>query len=577
VTIRVRDTSLATQTDAQGQFHIPSAPVGTAKLIVDGSTANRPGSWPDLEFDLTTIAGRDNTLNMPIFLLPLDLAHGLQIDETHGATLTLPAIPGFSLEIAPGSVTFPGGSKSGVVSVTLVHSDKVPMVPNFGQQPRFIVTIQPAGARFDPPARLILPNVEGLAPGEVTEFYSFDHDLGHFVSIGPATVSDDGMTISSNRGVGIVKAGWHCGGNPNSSGTPHNCPPCQRCVNGHCEMDPNAGPNCFSVKIDQPTQGQMLDITAEPKMPDVHARARIVGLDPDPTAQTTFTWKTQISLKSVECDSRVHASREITHPDINATAVGSDYQPQFQVVRGGHLTMTASATINGNTAQDVTKDVILRGTNPARSDIQGALPHNALRQIACQESGQRQFAAAPDGGMNKCPLFSSDHLGGVGVMQITNPAPTFDQHWDWHTNVAAGISKFNSTTSAAQGYSQQLARSQGFMSLVTAYNARRSQSHLAPLTIQIPALTQGNFDNDFEQRERDAIRGYNGFGGPRFLGLVLHEYRLVLDGDGYLVLTVDEAHRQGTAQWEQVPVTARGSFGEPNYVALVVGRTPSCQ
>jgi hypothetical protein len=76
------------------------------------------------------------------------------------------------------------------------------MVPNFGQQPRLIVTIQPAGARFDPPARLTLPNVDGLAPGSVTEMYSFDHDLGHFVSIGPATVSDDGATVTANPGVG---------------------------------------------------------------------------------------------------------------------------------------------------------------------------------------------------------------------------------------------------------------------------------------------------------------------------------------------------------------------------------------
>ena len=66
------------------------------------------------------------------------------------------------------------------------------MTPNFGQQPRLIVTIQPAGARFDPPAKITYPNVEGLAPGESTDLYSFDHDLGHFVSIGPGTVSDDG-------------------------------------------------------------------------------------------------------------------------------------------------------------------------------------------------------------------------------------------------------------------------------------------------------------------------------------------------------------------------------------------------
>ncbi|MEP7013181.1 MAG: DNRLRE domain-containing protein [Acidobacteriota bacterium] len=241
-TLRIMGSPLTTTANAQGVWKLTGVPVGLVKLIVDGSTTSRPGAWPDLEFVMTTIPGRDNTLGMPIFLLPIDLAQGVLIDETHGGRITLADVPGFALEVAPGSVTFPGGSRSGVVSVTSVHSDKVPMVPNFGQQPRLIVTIQPAGARFDPPARLTLPNVEGYAPGQVTEFYSFDHDLGHFVSIGPATVSDDGALIVSNPGVGIVKAGWHCGGNPGGSGTSHNCPECKKCVNGCCK--PNDGPPC---------------------------------------------------------------------------------------------------------------------------------------------------------------------------------------------------------------------------------------------------------------------------------------------------------------------------------------------
>jgi hypothetical protein len=237
VTVRVLDTTLTAQTDAQGQFRIAGAPIGTVRLLVDGSTASRPGAWPDLEFFLTTIPGRDTTVNMPIYLLPIDLAHGIQVDETHGGTLRVPDIPGFALEIAPGTVTFPSGGKNGMVSVTVVHSDKVPMVPNFGQQPRFIVTIQPPGARFDPPARLTLPNLEGLAAGSVTEFYSFDHDLGHFVSIGPATVSGDGRLVVSNPGVGIVKGGWHCGGQSASSGTTHDCPECTKCVDNNCQPD----------------------------------------------------------------------------------------------------------------------------------------------------------------------------------------------------------------------------------------------------------------------------------------------------------------------------------------------------
>ncbi|MGH7321344.1 MAG: hypothetical protein ACRELA_17195 [Candidatus Rokuibacteriota bacterium] len=235
VTLRIKEQpTLTAESGPQGIFRLAGAPVGTLHLIVDGSTADRPGPWPDLEFLLTTIPGRDNTVGMPIYLLPLDLQHGLMVDETRGGTITLPEVPGFALEIAPGSVSFPGGGKSGVVSVTAVHSDKIPMVPNFGQQPRFIVTIQPAGALFDPPARLVLPNLEGLAPGEVTELYSFDHDLGHFVSIGPATVTENGKLIASNQGVGILKAGWHCGGNPPAPGTPHGCPQCQLCDGSKC-------------------------------------------------------------------------------------------------------------------------------------------------------------------------------------------------------------------------------------------------------------------------------------------------------------------------------------------------------
>ncbi len=233
-TIRVLGTALTTATDAQGQFQLAGVPVGSLTLVVDGSTVQAPGSWPQLELNLTTVPGRNNSLRMPVYLLPLDLANGLAVDETHGGTLTLPQLPGFALTIQPGSVTFPGGGHSGTVSVTVVHSDKVPMVPNFGQQPRLIVTIQPAGAQFNPPATLSMPNVEGLPAGRVTEFYSFDHDLGHFVSIGPGTVSDDGTLVTSNPGVGIVKAGWHCNGSPQSSGAPNACPDCTDCNGSQC-------------------------------------------------------------------------------------------------------------------------------------------------------------------------------------------------------------------------------------------------------------------------------------------------------------------------------------------------------
>jgi len=39
--------------------------------------------------------------------------------------------------------------------------------------------------------------------------YSFDHDLGEFVGVGSATVSEDGQELVSEPGQGIVKGGWH--------------------------------------------------------------------------------------------------------------------------------------------------------------------------------------------------------------------------------------------------------------------------------------------------------------------------------------------------------------------------------
>ena len=248
-TVHIAGTNLSAETDADGLFRIPQAPVGSILLAVDGTTTTRPSVWPHLEFELTTIPGRDNTLGRPIYLLPLDVERGITVSETEGGALTLPELPGFSLEVEPGSVTFPDGSRSGVVSVTVVHNDKVPMVPNFGQQPRLVFSIQPGGAIFDPPARLTLPNVDGLEPGAVTEFYSFDHDFGSFVGIGPGTVSDDGLTVVSNPGVGVIEAGWHCGGNPTESGTPHDCPQCHVCDGSRCV----AGCPIGSSVLDQPS------------------------------------------------------------------------------------------------------------------------------------------------------------------------------------------------------------------------------------------------------------------------------------------------------------------------------------
>jgi hypothetical protein len=107
----------------------------------------------------------------PIYLMQLDTEHAVYVG-LQDQSLTLPEVPGFRLDVAAGSVTFPDGKKEGYLSVTPVNANKMPMPPPNAMQPQFIVTIQPHGARFDPPARLTLPNVDGHAPGAEVEMYS---------------------------------------------------------------------------------------------------------------------------------------------------------------------------------------------------------------------------------------------------------------------------------------------------------------------------------------------------------------------------------------------------------------------
>jgi hypothetical protein len=215
------------------------------------------------------------------------------------------------------------------------------------------------------------------------------------------------------------------------------------------------------------------------------------------------------------------------------------------------------------------------GTNPQRADIQFALPHDTLRRIATQESGQRQFDAAPNGGTG-CPKFSSDRLGGVGVFQITRPRPTPDEIWDWRTNVASGIRIFDQKVAAARGYPARVRSSNGFGRLVARFNASRRALKLPELTIVLPDFSTGNFNNNLQQLELDSIRGFNGFAGRDQFGHELHEFRVALDNKGRLrVQNIDPVARTGSAMWERVPVASRPTSGDPNYVGRVLAQSPT--
>lgn len=86
--------------------------------------------------------------------------------------------------------------------------------------------------------------------------------------------------IRSNRGVGVLKAGWHCGGTPGGTGTTHDCPTCYTCIGSTCVADnsqtlePVRG-NCQRETCNGGSQSGEFDASDRPEDRDPHDCMRL--------------------------------------------------------------------------------------------------------------------------------------------------------------------------------------------------------------------------------------------------------------------------------------------------------------
>jgi hypothetical protein len=251
-TASISGSNLSALTNSQGQFTITSAPVGDLVLFIDGSTSTRTETFPTLSFQMATVPGINNNLGHPIYLPPVDTNNSQVVGGDQAVQLTMTGVPGVIYTIAPNSVTFPDGTHIGRLTLSQVHSDRVPMIPANGTAPRLVGTLQPAGVLFNPPIKMQLPNTDGLPPGQVVEIYSFRHDLEQFVGEGTARVSEDGSVLVSDPGSGLTVSGWHdipktsspiptCG---------DSCGACNKCLFVFCVSD--SGQNGSSCTSDDP-------------------------------------------------------------------------------------------------------------------------------------------------------------------------------------------------------------------------------------------------------------------------------------------------------------------------------------
>ena len=221
-------------TDESGRFEIVDAPAPAFFVHIDGSTAVAPPGmvYPVVGKPFHSVAGETVQLNhhghiFDVFLPPMspgDVEGLLPDDVTNvgfGAS-GLTALQTLFPEVSPDawarmSVTFPPGSAvddlgnaSTQAALIPVPPDRLPAPLPAGVDPGLVISIQAFGATsFDTPAPVTFPNLEGLPPGAKSAILSFNHSTGHWESVGTGTVSEDGLTVASDPGVGILAPGWH--------------------------------------------------------------------------------------------------------------------------------------------------------------------------------------------------------------------------------------------------------------------------------------------------------------------------------------------------------------------------------
>jgi hypothetical protein len=368
------------------------------------------------------------------------------------------------------------------------------------------------------------------------------------------------------------------------------CRHAARVPNGHRHFNPK-----IQIEVAPWTPGPEFPFSEDAEMPKVNAWARITGCEPDPSVSVQFKWTAALrySTKGVR-----HALPEysIDHPPMPSQTLGGFeiFSPQFSILQGGELTLSVQAELGKRKLSATTRKLRIVGKNPTLQVISSEIPNNTLRRIALHESTLLQFYShTNNGSTGRHPHYSHDNLGGVGLFQITYPLkdpkasiepcihgkclprrcpshaahPTPAQIWNWKENVAAAAILLDHKLALAKNYPASVRASEKFKKLVERYNERRTHhDKKPPLTITLPDFTSGDFDNNLQQAELDAIRGYNGWAGSDHFGIPLHEYRVPLDKHGHLV--VDET--TGLITWERVLSTARPASGDPDYVQNVL-------
>ena len=183
------------------------------------------------------------------------------------------------------------------------------------------------------------------------------------------------------------------------------------------------------MKFTQPAASQTFTITSAPEWPAIEFETDAAG---------PHTWSWSLAWGAFKKSGK-------------ATTPGNTWDAKAAVADGGGtLTVRAEAQ-----QANATIAVSIKGTNPSAAEVGAYLAKqpgaDGFDKIVAHESKFKHFNAVNE------PIKSFDN--GYGMCQLTTPTPTFEQVWNWKSNIDGGLKLFAQKVASATTYLGQAKRS----------------------------------------------------------------------------------------------------------------------
>src|SRR5262249_8299198 len=204
--------------DAAGNFLLLAPPTGTQMMGIDANAAR--AGLPIYAVDVTVVASQITSLPPTWLTAPPPPERFVAIaNATADQVITDERFPGVAVTLpAGGTITGWDGTLKTKIAIERIPQDRLP-VPAPPARTRSLYQLfcgPPMGGVPSAPLPVTLPNDLGLEPGRQAQLWYYDAAplpgvTAAWRMAGTGTVSADGLTIVSDRGVGIARFCGGCG------------------------------------------------------------------------------------------------------------------------------------------------------------------------------------------------------------------------------------------------------------------------------------------------------------------------------------------------------------------------------